>query len=374
MNDNYVSDDELLEQALADQIPEFEESVVPQVEVPVKEVKEPEQKVEENKSYVGTMLGHVPGKSMYENDDHIERAKVEKNLTRVGERIIDRAEIRDGWIEVDKEALGDRAIFYPEDWRFRVKPATVEAIRNWSSINEEDPNSVDDVFNEILKSCLAIITPAGPIPWGNVNVWDRFFFLLLIREYTFVQGEAKLEYNEECPECDNDVTFTLTSQSLMYDMPDESIMKYYNRDERTWYIDPQEFDVDADPINLYVPTLDKEANIKAYLISKLRENPNKKFDNVFYGRFLQWMSKKINKDEEFRKKQIRDLEMKYKSWDTDMFSFMDEVIRNIMVLPSQKIKTTCPTCGEEVSSQIRFPNNISDLFNVSHKHKKFGTK
>ena len=85
----------------------------------------------------------------------------EKKLSRIGEKIGVNAEIREGWIDVDKALLGKRAEFYPEDWNFRIRPATVEAIRNWSNIDDENPNSVDDVFNEILKSCLAIIGPGG---------------------------------------------------------------------------------------------------------------------------------------------------------------------------------------------------------------------
>ena len=57
-----------------------------------------------------------------------------------------------------------------------------------------------------------------------------------------------------------------------------------------------------------------------------------------------------------------------------MFSFMNEVVTNIAVVPSTKLMTTCPTCGEEVTSDIRFPNGVSDLFNISSGRKKFGKK
>ena len=54
--------------------------------------------------------------------------------------------------------------------------------------------------------------------------------------------------------------------------------------------------------------------------------------------------------------------------------FMDEVLRNIIVQPKDKLVAKCPVCGEEVTAQIRFPNNVSDLFNISNKHRKFGSK
>jgi len=86
------------------------------------------------------------------------------------------------------------------------------------------------------------------------------------------------------------------------------------------------------------------------------------------------MAPKISKDLDIAKKQIKDLEFKFKSWDIDLFSFIDEVLRNIVVTPKDKLITTCPVCGEEVTAPIRFQSNIGDLFNVSNKHRKFGSK
>lgn len=383
-----MSDEELMEKALASQIPEAPEVTETEgpgdpimengeVAEPLRKKQEPQQEEQKSEAarYLGTKLGHIPGESPFENKENDKKMVKDKKLTRMGENLFDSAEIREGWIPVDKVLLGKRATYYPEDWNFRIRPATVEAIRNWSNIDDENINSVDDVFNEILKSCLAIIGPGGkPIPWGNVSSWDRFFFLLLIREYTFRQGEQKIEYSDYCPECDNEIKFGLNSQSLMYDYPDEEVMKYYSQEDRCWYIDPAEFGLENQPaIQLYIPTLEKDAAVKSWIIARLQENRNRKIDQTFL-RFVSWLTPKISKDETIAARQIRELEMKYKSWDADMFSFMDDVVRNIIVTPSNKLIMECPVCGEEVTSDIRFPNRIRDLFNVSGKHGKFGKK
>ena len=67
------------------------------------------------------------------------------------------------------------------------------------------------------------MTPMGPRPWDNIRSWDRFFFLLLIREYTFVKGEKAIQFDEDCKNCDNPVTFTLSSTALEFEMPDPDI-------------------------------------------------------------------------------------------------------------------------------------------------------
>ena len=42
--------------------------------------------------------------------------------------------------------------------------------------------------------------------------------------------------------------------------------------------------------------------------------------------------------------------------------FFDDVIKNIMITPDRNLKMACPVCGEEVTSQMRFPNSVKDLF------------
>lgn len=375
-----ITDEELMSAMLENQIPEapLDDKVEDKVEVnePVQEEPVQEEPVQNEASqYIGKRLVHdVNTGRKYEDQEKDHTIAEKKGLSRVGQRIGENVEIRDGWIPVDRALLGERDTFYPEDWEFLIRPATVEAIRNWSTLDEENANSVDDVFNEILKSCLAIKTSTGPIPWGNINSWDRFFFILLIREYTFAHGERKISYNEPCPNCDNDVTFELNSQSLLYDFPDTEVMSSYDAENRYWIIDPNSYEVDyPQVIQLYLPTLEKDASIKTWLITKLQENRNYKIDQVFL-RFLPWLAPKISKDATIAQKQIKQYELKFKSWDGDMFAFMDDVLRNVVVTPSNKLITNCPVCGEEVTSDIRFPNSIRDLFDANHRFKKFGKK
>lgn len=363
------------EQKILEQMPDNvsgvsinKESAAPIVETPNTNSEHSMPQNSELTSMLGTRVGYKEKETLRKDEMQEEAAR--QNI-RIGANIFDNADIRDGWQVMDRSLFGERDIYYPADWEFRIKPATVEAIRNWSTIDDENPNVVDDVFNEIIKSCLQIKTAHGLLPWGNLRSWDRFFILLLVRQYTFSVGETLLKYNEECPECENDVEFILDSTSLRYDLPDPEIMHYYDQASCTWMIDPTEYDVEGDPITLYLPTLEKEANIKAWIIDRLQNK--KKVDNVFI-KFLPWMANKISKDLSIASRQIKELEMKFKSFDTEMFTLMNDIINNVMVMPSTKLITTCPTCGEEVSANIRFPNGVSELFNIKRTGKRFGKK
>lgn len=367
-----VIDENSIEDVLKDQIKEYEEPAKVHEEPSTLDEQAPVQKAAtEHVPHVGETLSIKPHSHDLSDEDR-EAARQLGGGATIGQNLNDIADIREGWVPIDRSLLGERSMFYPESWQFRVRPATVEAIRNWSTIDDTNINVVDDVFNEILKSCLSIVTPNGPLPWSNVRSWDRFFFLLLIREYTFAHGERKIEYEEDCPNCENAVKFNLTSNALMYELPDPEVMHYFDPSSQTWIIDPAEFDMEGYPtITLYLPTLEKDANIKAWVITRAQDK--KKVDSVFI-KFLAWMAPKISKDETIAARQIKEYEMKFKSLDMNMFSLMNDIINNVTVTPLNKLKTVCPVCGEEFTADVRFQNGVSDLFNVSSGHKKFGKK
>lgn len=279
--------------------------------------------------------------------------------------------VADGWIPLDRSELGRRSMFYPEDWEFSIRPATVQAIKNWTSVDEEDPEALNKVFNEIIRLCVRITDSKETVhTWQEVNSWDRFWFILKVREYTFVKGESKIEYTDQCENCDEDLVFTLNSSSLTYEFPDDDLLKYW--DGSKWVIDPREYDVDADPITLYTPKLGKDQAIIDWAIARARQG-KKDIDENFI-KFLVWMISKPSRDPQNFETQVRQAQNIYKSWSIEMNSFMNDVVRNITINPSEKLLTKCPHCGAEVTSQVQFPNGVGALFQTATKAKKFGSR
>ena len=92
-------------------------------------------------SSVGKKLKHIPGTKEKLNAD--ENNEMEAFLNRANSRskvhyTQDEDDdspksfirISEGWNEINRKELGERSHFYPEDWRFYVRPATVEAVKN----------------------------------------------------------------------------------------------------------------------------------------------------------------------------------------------------------------------------------------------------
>lgn len=323
-----------------------------------------------------TGLGKLKHKAAYGQKEDLSEAEKESLATflergnKLKEEKVE-AEISAGWIPIDRNEMGIRSTFYPSEWQFFIKPATMQAIKNWTAIDESRTDQVYKVFDEIIKQCVKIDTH-GPVGagWAQIRSWDRFWFILKVREYTFSRGENKIEFDDTCQECGQEITYTLTSDALHYEFPDESLIQdYWNGKE--WEIDPREYDVDHDPITLYTPTLGKDALIIDWAVEKRRET-GKNVDERFIE-MLVWMLDKPSRDLGMLDRQIQKLYKTYKEWDVDMFTFMRQVVRNITINPSENLSMRCPHCGQETISGVQFPDGIQTLFGKG-KGKKFGTR
>ena len=284
---------------------------------------------------------------------------------------VEAANVATGWIPINRDDMGVRSMFYPKEWEFFVKPATVQAIKNWTSIDEERIDQVNRVFNEVIKMCVKIDTHGKDgASWAQIKSWDRFWFILKVREYTFSTDESKIEFTDACSECGEDMVFSLKSDNLFNEFPEDDLIEKYWGDG-CWTINPREYDVDWDPIILYTPTLGKDDAIIEWATARGRAG--QKIDENFIE-MLVWMLNKPSKDPQMLDRQIQKLYAEYKSWDIDMYTFMKDVVKNITINPSEKLKMTCPNCSMEATSNVQFPNGIKALFNVGSKVKKFGSR
>lgn len=280
-----------------------------------------------------------------------------------------RTPITDGWIPINREEMGTRSLFYPEDWVFYVKPATVQTIKNWTAVDEERPEVVLQVLNEIVRSSVKIESNLGSVSWKEINTWDQFWFILKVREVTFSKGESKVEFEDECSNCGNLITYTLGPSTLLFDLPDEELIQNYWRGN-CWEIDPREYEVDHEPIRLYNPKLGANEIIIQW--AQIQGRQNKKIDEQFLN-YLLWCFPRPPKDVQMLDLQVKKIKKEYDSWDLDMFNLMKDILVNLPVNPSENLRETCEHCGGEAISQVRFPSGLKALFNTGGG-KKFGSR
>lgn len=288
--------------------------------------------------------------------------------------IIDETPVANGWIMMDKSKLKTNAMFYPEDWQFMIRPASTDAIKKWNSVDESRKDfqiQWNQVFNEMIKSSIAIKTPTGMLNWTHINAWDRFLFILEARRVSFTNNN-RIEFTEPCDVCGADVTYVVDTDSIYFDMPDQEIIdKHWDVDEMCWKIDPKDYDMNGSIIKLYPPTLGKNDAIFQWAYAQAQTG---KQLNEGFLEFLPWMMKSAPKDAKLLDKAIKEYERQYRSWDFEMFDFMQEIIRNVNVASEDKLIATCPDCGSEVHSTIQFQNGLKSLFTMESGRKRFGRK
>jgi hypothetical protein len=335
---------------------------------------------EEQVESTGIGLGKLKNKAAYgqkEDLDNAEQDSLNRFLNK-GRQLKEtqmheeEVELSQGWIPVDREQMGIRSQFYPDAWEFFIKPATMNAIKNWTAIDESKPDQVNRVFDEIIKQCVKIETHSlSTAGWANINSWDRFWFILKVREYTFSNNDTKIEFEDDCTECGQPIKYNLTADSLHYEFPDDDLINdYWNGHE--WEIIPSDYDVDHEPITLYTPKLGKDAAIIEWATAKA--HANQKIDETFIE-FLVWLLDKPNKDMQMLDRQIKKIYNDYKKWDVEMFSFMRDVIKNVTINPSENLSARCPHCGQETVSGVQFPDGIKALFACqTSTRKKFGSR
>lgn len=330
-----------------------------------------------DESNIGKKLRHKASYGQKEDLNEDEKQDLASFVSRSNRKSVmieneqDDINVYDGWLPIDRSEMGERSKFYPAEWDFYIKPASVQAIKNWTSIDEERLDVLNKVFTEIIKTCVRIDTHSEQgASWAQINSWDRFWFILKIREYTFAKGESKVEFEDECSECGENITYTLNSKGLFYEFPDKELVdKFWNGEY--WEIDPREFNVDHDVIKLYTPKLGKDSAIIEWATARVQNK--QKYDETFI-KFLIWMLNKPSRDAQKLNLQIQSLEKEYKSWSVDMFVFMEDVINNITINQSERLRCKCPYCSQEATSEVQFPNGIKRLFIGETRVKKFGSR
>lgn len=282
--------------------------------------------------------------------------------------------ISEGWVPIVREQMGIRSEFYPEDWEFYIRPATVQAIKNWIGIDEKNALQMNNTFDEIIKMCVRIKDGQQVVSWSHINTWDRFWFILKVRELTFASNKQTITFEDNCQECDEEITFELRSNSLHYEFPDMDVVeKHWNTEEMEWNIDPAEYGVeDEEPITLWVPTLAKQQAIIDW--AQRQYQRKKKLDETFVSTFLPWMINKASRDEAQFDRQVQKIEKIYKAWSVPMYELMTDIIRNITINPKETLKSVCSHCGEEVISNVQFPNGVKVLFTTETRVQKFGSR
>jgi hypothetical protein len=163
-----------------------------------------------------------------------------------------------GWQKIPIKDLPTQGLFYPEGTEVAIRAASANEIRHWSTL-QDDVSAIDDMMNYVIERCVSFKTPGPFSSWKDIKEIDRFYILLGIREYTFVNGQNNLQVKiSETEKKDVD------KGMIDYINFDEKLMKYYSDQERCFVLPFKS----GKTISVSIPSAGVTGFLKAYINRK----------------------------------------------------------------------------------------------------------
>lgn len=301
---------------------------------------------------------------IHEKIPNINEEKVSKKQNIESENKIDKRILQTGWKNLPLNLLPSKGIFYPKDSRIAIRPANVNEIRHFSSIDEEDQISISEKFNYILSRCAVIeFSERGIVDYDEIIQEDRFYIIMAIRDLTFIKGENRIMLvpHIKCKNlsgCEFSDGFELRTGCLDFFHIDENIMKYYSYTNLRFEFILNGME-DNNYIIMYIPTIKTRKIIDEFLEKMTKE---KKFVDDAFKKILPYIlpnNKRITID------YIYQVFRKADEWTKEEFSLYFVLSQKLKIGTKLNASIECPNCKDKLEARILFRNGIKSIFVIS---------
>ena len=239
--------------------------------------------------------------------------------------------------------------FYPSGTVFMVRPAQVREIQAYSMVDDNNFYDIVEKMNDILQSCVRVKYPDGKVgSYIEVKDQDRLFLVFLIRELTFQQGNS-LTVNSNCS-CGEDVQMELKRDNFSFHEIDEKLERYFSASTRTYHFST----VNGREFELTPPNIGLQKSFTDYI---LKESNEKRTPNLSFLKIIPFMlAGRTSITYEGIKAKLKEFE----EIDDISFQFLNAAVGK-MTFGIKELKKKC-SCGEEVHTDMQFPNGASGIF------------
>lgn len=240
--------------------------------------------------------------------------------------------------------------FYPAGTLFMVRPAQVKEIQAYSMVDDQNFYDIVEKMNDMLQACVRIKYPDGRVSsFLDIKDQDRLFLIFLIRELTFQQGNGLSVNNVRCT-CGQENSVELKRGNFVYYEIDEKLAKFYNKGTGSY----QFTTIHGKSFELTPPNIGLQKAFSDYI---LRENNEKRNPNLSFLKIIPFMlvgRSHITYDG------IKAKLKEFEDMDDISFQFLNAAVGK-MTFGIKELKTNC-SCGEEVHTDMQFPNGASGIF------------
>lgn len=252
--------------------------------------------------------------------------------------------------------------FYKQGTKISIRGAKVQEVQDYSVVDDKNYIDITDKMNGILKSCVKFINPDGTQgSYKNVKDADRLYLIFMIRELTF-PGGRNLSKEVSCSHCHHEfsIEFRATHSDkkhktfVNHGMP-EKIAKFFDEFDRVYRIPLKDKDGNSVPYELAPPTIGLQEVLFGDIKMKVQME---KEPNVA---FLKVIPFQLHDKISITPEGIKAKEQEFRNMDMTNFQILNQVI-NQMMFGIKELKTNCPECGQEVRTDMSFPEGASSLF------------
>ena len=255
-----------------------------------------------------------------------------------------------GYMRIELNTLPTGGLFYPEGTIIRIRAARGAEIKHWSTMNDQDLDQlsqVDDILNYIIEKCVNVEIPGMISSWKDLKDIDRFYLLLAVREFTFLDGD-----NELMVPISENKSIPVTKEMIDFIKIPEEIMKFYSPEEKCFL-----FHLPSKDLRMYIPSLGASQWLKNYAQNKV--NAREGFDSDF----LLFAPMLINDFRLLSQRTYEQMVEETTMWSVKEWSLISYV-RDTLAAASQPKLTYTDDDGKEVTIPLTFRGGLKALFTL----------
>ncbi len=239
--------------------------------------------------------------------------------------------------------------FYPAGTILMVRPAQVKEIQSYSMVDDNNFYDIVEKMNDILQSCVRVKYSDGKMgSFLDVKDQDRLFLIFLIRELTFQQGNT-LAVTTNCG-CGTELSIELKRDNFAFHKIDEKLERFFSASTRSYHFST----INGKEFELTPPNIGLQKSFTDYI---LKENNEKRTPNLSFLKIIPFMLVgRTSITYEGIKAKLKEFEQ----IDDISFQFLNAAVSK-MTFGIKELAKKC-SCGEEVHTDMQFPNGASGIF------------
>ncbi len=252
-------------------------------------------------------------------------------------------------------------IFYPAGTLVMVRPAQVREIQAYSMVDDNNFYDMIEKMNDILQACVRLKYSNGSMgSYLEIKDQDRLYLIFLVRELTFQQGNT-LTIARKCG-CGSDVQIELKRENFVFHEIDEKLDRFFSTSTRSYHFNV----TNGKQFELTPPNIGLQKAFTDYII---KESNDKKSPNLSFLKIIPFMlpgrSTITYEGIKAKLKEFEDPTI----MDDISFQFLNAAVGK-MTFGIKELKKTC-SCGEEVRTEMQFPDGPSSLFVIPNAFEAY---